>query len=218
MIGWLAAATVVGVRLERSVDVPPERAREIVAAIADAIDARDDLRAVIDDPVWACEDDASCAEEVRTRTGSEVVVLLELFGAITEMRIAAHVQGGGAETDRAELDVPIDRWRPSIGGLVDRLFPRDPPPAPAPTPVAETEIKVAPIVLFSLGAGCLAAGVGLGIESRSARHASQVPNLDPMEFDRLADRTVEFAIAANVTYALAGAAALVGLLLYLFAP
>jgi hypothetical protein len=191
----LAASTAVGIKLEQAVDVPPDRAEAIVAAIADAIDQREDL-------------DASA------------VVVLRLFGAVTRLRIVAQAHFSDAsEPIVIEQDITEDDPRPQIEELVARLFPirSEPINEPEPEPQLNREAPnfVLPISFVSVSAVALGAGIALGVTSRSARNASQDPDLGDEEFSYLAHRTRDFAIAADVVFAVAGTAFLVGAIFFL---
>jgi len=219
----LVYGAVVAVRIDDVTDVPLGRAIQIAEEFGHAIEQDSELRAIVDDPSWSrCTEAGRCLAELRARTGAGPLVLLRIYGGLTQIRVFAErpeTEGGG----KAEVDLPLDSEGASAAthALVHRLFPEllhregtrlglapQLPPGPPPP-------RLVPWVVAGTSVLALAVGVGLGLSSRGARSAVETaPHSDP-EIARLTDQTQAHGLAANLLFGAAGLGALVAGALFL---
>lgn len=219
----LAYGAVVGLRIDDVTDVPLERAIQIAEELGHAIEHDSELRAVVDDPSWSrCTEPGRCLAELRARTGAGPLVLLRIYGGLTQIRVFAERPEAEQKT-KAEVDLPLDAAGASAAtdALVHRLFPEllhraqaplvlAPPGPPAPPPP-----RLLPWVVAGTSVLALAVGVGLGLSSRGARTAVETTPLSDPEIARLTDQTQTQGLAANLLFGAAGVGALVAGALFL---
>lgn len=217
----LAYGAVVGLRIDDVTDVPLERAIQIAEGLGHAIENESELSAVVDDPSWSrCPQVGGCLAELRARTGAGPLVLLRIYGGLTQIRVFAE-RPGPEQSAKAEVDLPLGGAdAPPLQALVHRLFPDLPRRSPAPLLLGQSappppSPRLAPWVVAGTSAVALVVGVGLGLSSKAARtEVETVPHSDA-DIARLTAETQAHGLAANLLFGAAGLGALVAGALFL---
>ncbi|MCC7383816.1 MAG: hypothetical protein IT384_18385 [Deltaproteobacteria bacterium] len=226
LLAALATGGGFGVRLEEIGEVPREESVRMVAELGRAIERACGRRIAIDDPDWpSCLGVESCLDQIRSRTETEDVVLVRIFGSPTMARvIAERFRPGTGAPARTEIDVDRDpdRWRLAFDRLAPEICPepRVEPrveivPSPALAVAKDEGSSLLPWFAFGASAVALGAACAFGASSVAARDESQRLDLSDDAFDSLADRTQVHAIAADTLFVAAGAGLVAGVLLLL---
>lgn len=217
----LAYGAVVGLRIDDVTDVPLERAIQIAEGLGRAIEDEGELRAVVDDPSWSrCPQVGGCLTELRARTGAGPLVLLRIYGGLTQIRVFAE-RPEPEQSAKAEIDLPLGGADAGpLHALVHQLFPELPHRAPAPQLLGQSapptpSPRLAPWVVAGTGAVALAVGVGLGLSSKGARTEVETAPHSDAEIARLTDQTQVHGLAANLLFGAAGLGAIVAGALFL---
>ncbi|MFO0724130.1 MAG: hypothetical protein U1E65_10130 [Myxococcota bacterium] len=214
-LAMMVVVTPVGVEIDEIGELSREDATSLVDELARAIgrvSGRDALW--IESPALPCRNAMTrCVE--RDRAG--LLLHVRAFAGLRFLRL--EVEREGPDPAKSTLDLPRDPdlWPTHLEALIRTLVPKLEKPEPAlvaapPPLVPEPPSLIPPLSLFAAGAVAAAIGIGFGISSLEARnHASSPlsPDLDVV-YQREADRAQSHAVVADVSWAIAGAAALGG--------
>ena len=224
MLLALVIAAPVVLRVEETVNLPSERATEVLAEVVSAVKRNTGLEVAVDD-FTQCTDERDCVEDVAARFGAKQVVLLKLAGALNTGRavvlLASPDQG---VQRRVEIDFPLDDqrdWPALFGAVATILFPQSVPPKvqvalPPPPPIVE-ESKVGSIVSWTaIGVGVALSGgaIGLRVSSENLRDDAEALDFEDPSRPGLESRSNRHGLASNLMFG-AGAVAIASGVVYL---
>lgn len=196
----------IAVRIEEARDVRADEVERLQSTFAELIRASD--RTV----------------EVWSDHASEAVLTIKLAGAPTRIRLIAELS---SPKKKLILDIPRDErgWKQALLPLALDFFP--PPPAAAPTLAvpAGADANAAAVVRdpsppwawIAIGGGAVCAGAGavFGLASARARDRLDHDELAPREAMELNDAASSRALAANILFGAAIAAAGTGVIAWI---
>lgn len=222
-----AEPPVIGVHLAELAEVTLTDALPAVDELVRALGRRTGRRVVLDDPTWACESRARCADELRARTAATDVVLVDIFGGPTKLHVIVERATALGAPRRDDAYLPRDRalWSAEVDALAARLFPEprlalDEPRAPdlggaAPTPtVTEAPRLRTVLALVAFGTAAVAGGAGVALAASNADARSQLRErvLTGSDYEALSSRAETHGLGADVLLGVAIVAAVSGVL------
>lgn len=220
VLALLAVGTTLALHVEEVGDVPPALAQQIVAQLAEQVEAHSGLAVVIDEDRSGCLAGQPCAAAIRSRTSALELLLVRLIGGpirvrvAIEHRLADDVAGRSGEADVPREGGDVERV---VRGLVEATLPARaieavpvsvaPQPDPDPPWIA--------ITLLGVGAASAATGVIMGLGSQSAIDDLRAGAGPADEIARLDDRAGTQATVANVLFVVAAGALAAGVMAWL---
>ncbi len=215
MLGLLLIGATVGVSVDEVRDVEPAVTDRIVETLAQHITAHSGRSVVRDTMLWsACTRDDRCITAVRSRTKTDDIAFVQIFGGVRRVRVRVdHIEGNGRlRSARATLPLGED-FGPPLLEVVRRTFDAGvaPPPPPPPPPVVTApppERTTWPIWLAA-GVTVAATGtaIGFGVSANSASSELNGRITRPAEYDALRDRADTHGAISNVAWISAAVAA-----------
>ncbi len=216
--GNAATSQAIGLQVRVGEDVPAEVASEVSRRLAAKLHAVTQRFVRVDSGLWGdCQEGPACDAATRRRLDVQDLVTVQLFGAVTLLRVEA-MRTGQNLREQSQVDLQAsDRseWHTKLDGLVRALFPegwqhpvaQQPPLAPPPS--AQSERSWGPWLLMGAAGASLVAAIAVGALSQSARGAAEDAATRDI-YESQADKTQRLAVTADVLFALSGAAALSG--------
>lgn len=213
-----ATSQAIGLQLRVGEEVSAEVADDLSRRLAAKLQAVTQRFVRVDSGLWGqCEEGPACDAATRRRLDVSDLVTVQLFGAVTLLRVRA-VRSDQGPREESQVDLQKSSpsaWDAKLDGLVRALFPEawQHPVAQqvrlTPPPAASAERSLGPWVLMGAAGASLVAAIAVGALSRSARGAAEdAPTREIYESQ--ADKTQRLAITADVLFAVSGAAALSG--------
>ena len=198
-------------------DVEAEDRTALLESVQRSIEEASGRRAVID--LFAAS-----VDDVLSRTGGDVAVLVSMVGGSKLVRITIEKRTADGVSKRLTLDAPRDRtsWIPMLTGTARALFPvpkPEPPPPPPPQVTASPPPSYGPTIAWvSLGGAVLVAGGATALRVIANRAGDEAETHgDAGQADAAhedSDRSESLGLASNLLFGFAGAVA-TGAVVYL---
>ncbi len=216
--GEAATSQAIGLQVRVGEEVSAQVASDLSRRLAAKLQAVTQRFVRVDSGLWGqCEQGPACDAATRRRLDVPDLVTVQLFGAITLLRVEA-VRSNQGPLEQSQVDLQKSdqsAWDAKLDGLVRALFPEawQHPVAQqvplAPPPSQPVERSWGPWVLMGAAGASLVAAIAVGALSQSARGAAEDAATRDI-YESQADKTQQLAITADVLFALSGAAALSG--------
>jgi hypothetical protein len=213
VLGLLLIGATVGVSVDEVRDVEPAVTDRIVETLARHISAHSGRAVVRDTMLWSsCTRDDRCIDAVRSRTKTDDIAFVQIFGGVRRVRVRVdHIEGNGRlRSARATLPLGED-FGPPLLEVVRRTFDPGvaPPPPPPPVVTAPPPERTTWPIWLAAGVTVAASGaaIGFGVSANSASSELNGRITRPAEYDALSDRAGTHGTISNVAWISAAVAA-----------